>query len=154
MACIDNKRKYFFIQNGVRGPNIPESVWPKTVFNNSHTKKINYFSYGEYEKNLKILNNSQYNIIPSGSFRASIFDQYTDLPTEEFDLCIISNYYEMSNIPIGREIYQYDMINNFTAIIIEPNSKTNNYINKHLKLKINVISNYYSHRISINIFKM
>ena len=116
MACIDNKRKYFFIQNGVRGPNIPESVWPKTVFNNSHTKKINYFSYGEYEKNLKILNNSQYNIIPSGSFRASIFDQYTDLPTEEFDLCIISNYYEMSNIPIGREIYQYDMINNFTAI--------------------------------------
>ena len=112
LACIDSKRKYYLIQNGVRTSDLPNEIWQPIVFKSRIPNNLVYFSFGKFEKSLNILSNKVFKVIPVGSFRSSISVFYQKKTKKHYDLCIVSNYYEIKdeNNLDNRERYMYDTV--------------------------------------------
>lgn len=135
LACIDIKRKYYLIQNGVRTSDLPKEIWQPIVFKSTIPNNLVYFSFGKFEKSLNILSNKVFKVFPVGSFRSSISASYQEKIIKHYDLCIVSNYYEIKdeNNLDNREKYMHDTVSDIHSswklLIVQLSKflKNNNY---------------------------
>ena len=137
MSKVDKKRKYFALQNGTRFDWVVNAIGKSKIkrINN----KMNYLSLGDYEKDLfNKYGDYNCNVIPVGSFRMSINNQYKNEVKNKYDICIVSTMInfsencELANQKIERARMLYDVNDNEFYLIW---NKLSNHLNRYIKEK-------------------
>ena len=117
ISKIDNKRKYFALQNGTRFDWVINAVGKSKI--KKTMNKMNYLSLGEYEKDLfKEYGDYNCNVVPVGSFRMSINNHYDNEVKNKYNICIVSTMInfsencELANQKIDRARLLYNVNDN------------------------------------------